>query len=87
MLGNVLEFCQNMKISLDRLAVRMSGERAEGPSRIAAISASIEIEGDVPEERLETLLRVAKGCRMHNTLTRPPKIDVDLTVGAKKVAG
>ena len=87
MLGNVLEFCQNMKISLDRLAVRMSGERADNPSRIAAISASIEIEGDVPEERVETLLRVAKGCRMHNTLTRPPKINVDLTVSAKKAAG
>lgn len=87
MLGNVLEFCQNMKISLDRLAVRMSGTREDNPSRIAAISASIEIEGDVPEERLETILRVARGCRMHNTLTRPPKINVDLTVGVKKAAG
>ncbi len=76
-----------MNIPLERFSVRMAGERAEGPSRIAAISAAIEAVGDIPEERLETIIRVAKGCRMHNTLTRPPKIDVDLTVGAKKVAG
>ncbi len=87
MLGNVLEFCQNMNIPLARLAVRMSGTREDNPSRIAAISAAIEAVGDIPEERLETILRVAKGCRMHNTLTRPPKIDVALTVGAKKAAG
>ena len=76
-----------MNIPLERLSVRMVGERADNPSRIAAISAAIEAVGDIPEERLETLLRVAKGCRMHNTLTRPPKIKVDLTVGAKKAAG
>ncbi len=31
-------------------------------------------------ERVETIKRVAKGCRIHNTLTRPPRIDVDLRV-------
>ena len=29
---------------------------------------------------VETIKRVAKGCRIHNTLTRPPRIDVDLRV-------
>ncbi len=86
MMGNILEFCQNMDIPLNRLSVQMEGKRESNPSRIGEISASIEIEGDIPEERVETLRRVVKGCRIHNTFTKPPKIGVNLTVNENKPA-
>lgn len=80
MMGNVLEFCQNMEIPIARLSIRMEGVREINPSRISEINAFIDLDGEVPEERRETLLRVATGCRIHNTLTRPPKIDVNLSI-------
>lgn len=84
MMGNVLEFCQNMEIPIERLSIRMEGVRDVNPSRVSEINAFIDLDGDVPEERRGTLLRVAKGCRIHNTLTRPPKIDVNLSINEVK---
>ncbi len=78
MTGNVLEFCRNMKIPLEKLSIRMEGKRESNPDRVTEIRATMEILGEIPQERMETIIRVAKGCRIHNTLTRPPRIDVDL---------
>lgn len=78
MTGNVLEFCQNMKIPLEGLSIRVEGTRSANPERISEIRAFIDISGDIPPERMETIKRVATGCRIHNTLTRPPRIEVDL---------
>ncbi len=56
----------------------MEGKREANPDRVSEIRATMEISGEIPPERVETIKRVAKGCRIHNTLTRPPRIDVDL---------
>lgn len=84
MMSNVLEFCQNMRIPIESFSIRMEGKRDVNPSRISEINATIDLNGEVPEERRETLMRVAKGCRIHNTLTRPPKIDVNLNIHVVK---
>ena len=86
MMSNVLELCQNMKIPIESFSIRMEGLRDVNPSRISEINAIIDLNGDVPEERRATLMRVAKGCRIHNTLTRPPKIEVSLSVNEVKSA-
>ena len=69
-----------MNIPLERLSIRLEGRRETNPERISEIRATIEISGEIPPERVETIKRVAKGCRIHNTLMRPPRIDVDLRV-------
>ncbi len=69
-----------MHIPLERLSIRLEGRRETNPERVSEIRATIEISGEIPSERVETIKRVAKGCRIHNTLTRPPRIDVDLRV-------
>jgi uncharacterized OsmC-like protein len=80
MTSNVLEFCRNMKIPVNKLSIRMEGTRSANPDRISEIRATMEISGEIPPERVETFKRVAKGCRIHNTLKRSPRIDVDLKV-------
>ncbi len=67
-----------MKIPVEGVSIRMEGTRSANPDRVSAIRAFINLSGDIPPERVETIKRVAKGCRIHNTLTRPPRIDVDL---------
>ena len=67
-----------MNIPLEKLSIRMEGKREANPDRVSEIQATMEISGEIPPERVETIKRVAKGCRIHNTLTRPPRIDVDL---------
>lgn len=69
-----------MNIPVSKLSIRMEGTRSANPDRISEIRATMEISGEIPPERVETIKRVAKGCRIHNTLKRPPRIDVDLNV-------
>ncbi len=80
MTSNVLEFCRNMKIPVEGVSIRMEGTRSANPDRISLIRAIIGLSGDIPPERVETIKRVAKRCRIHNTLSRSPEINVDLTI-------
>jgi uncharacterized OsmC-like protein len=84
MMGNVLEFCQNMGILIEKLSIRMEGDRETNPSRVAVIRASMSLDGDIPEGRVQTIFRVARGCRIHNTFAQPPKIDVRLIVNREQ---
>ena len=69
-----------MKIPVEGVSIRMEGTRSANPDRISEIRATMEISGEIPPERVETIKRVAKGCRIHNTLSRPPEISVDLKI-------
>ena len=80
MMGNILGFCENMEIPIERFSIGVEGVRMESPMRVSEIRVEIDLVGDVPPERVETLKRVARGCRIHNTLSNPPAIDLDLRV-------
>ena len=82
-MGTVLEFCGNMKIPIESFSIEVEGKREHKPERISEVQISLELVGDIPEERLDTLKRVAKGCRVHYTMTHPPKIELDLRVAER----
>ena len=69
-----------MKIPVEGVSIQMEGTRSANPDRISEIRATMEISGEIPPERVETIKRVAKGCRIHNTLKRAPDISVDITI-------
>lgn len=84
-MGTVLTFCDNMKIPVEGFTIDVGGKRDTAPERISEIQVSIRIEGDIPAERIDTLKRVANGCRIHYTITHPPKIELALEAGGKTV--
>lgn len=84
-MGTVLTFCNNMKIPVESFEIGVEGKRDTAPERISEIQVSLSVAGDIPEERLDTLKRVAKGCRIHYTITHPPKIELELKAGKKVV--
>ena len=77
-MGTVLTFCDNMKIPVDAFTIDVEGKRETAPERISEIQVSICLEGDIPTERLDTLKRVANGCRIHYTITHPPKNQLNI---------
>ena len=83
-MGTLLEFCKNMSIPLESFSIELEGKREKAPERVGEIRISLALSGDVPEERIETLRRVAKGCRVHYTMTHPPKIDLTVQVTQAK---
>ena len=84
-MGTVLTFCNNMKIPVDSFEIDVEGKRDTAPERVSEIQVSLNLSGDIPEERLETLKRVAGGCRIHYTIKHSPKIEMKLKVGEKTV--
>jgi putative redox protein len=48
------------------------------PARIESMDVRIHVPDQVPAERLPALLAVASGCTVHNTLRRPPHIEINL---------
>ncbi|MBI4195770.1 MAG: OsmC family protein [Betaproteobacteria bacterium] len=82
-MGTVLTFCKNMNIPVESFVIDVEGKRETSPERISEIQVSLRLAGDIPEQRLETLKRVAKGCRIHHTITQSPPIGIELKAGEK----
>ncbi|MDP7663823.1 MAG: tetratricopeptide repeat protein [Nitrospinota bacterium] len=82
-MGTLLNFCENMNIPIENFSVEVEGRREKNPERINEVEISISLTGEIPGDRVATLERVAKGCRVHYTMTHPPKISLNLTVTDK----
>jgi putative redox protein len=52
---------------------------ADRPARVAAVRLTLRVPRDVPVERWPALQAVASHCTVHNTLTDPPHVSIDLT--------
>jgi len=53
-------------------------ELADNPKRVAAIVVDLELPEGVPEDKKETVRQVAERCLIHETLKRPPAVDVEV---------
>lgn len=52
---------------------------ADRPARVAAVRLTLRVPADVPTDRWAALQAVASHCTVHNTLTTPPDVTVDLS--------
>jgi uncharacterized OsmC-like protein len=57
--------------------VSLTLELADSPKRVGAIVVDVELPNGVPEERRETIRRVAEKCTIHETFNHPPRVDVE----------
>jgi putative redox protein len=53
---------------------------AARPARVADVHITLAVSPTVPAERLEGLLAVASHCTVHNSLTVPPAVTVNMGV-------
>ena len=51
---------------------------ADRPARVAAVRLTVRVPADVPTDRWPALQAVASHCTVHNTLTTPPDVTIDL---------
>jgi uncharacterized OsmC-like protein len=55
---------------------QMAGDR---PARVAAVQVHLRVPAELPAERRPALLAVAAHCTVHNSLTQPPAVTVELS--------
>lgn len=60
------------------VAVSLALELAEDPKRVGAIFADVDLPADVPEEEKERIRLLAGRCVIHETLARPPRVDIEV---------
>lgn len=86
MLGSALGYCtmsvlhswaSNADLPTEGLAVRVTWVFVEEPHRVGEMNLEL-IWPSLPPERLNAAKRVAHLCGVHNTLTHPPRISVEL---------
>ena len=58
--------------------VNLALELADDPKRVGRIVVDLELPDGVPDERKETVRRVAERCLIQETLRHPPAVDVDV---------
>jgi uncharacterized OsmC-like protein len=66
------------ELPTEGLAVRTSFTMASRPARVGEMLLHIELPAGIPEEKRAALLAVASHCTVHNTLSIPPKVSIDL---------
>jgi uncharacterized OsmC-like protein len=62
-------------------SLRVSAEydmAADRPARIAAVRVRLAVPDDLAQHRRPALLAVATHCTVHNSLTDPPAVDIQL---------
>ena len=75
------QYLKTRKLNTDKLTVRVSAEKGTQPARLA----SFVIEVDAPEldaRHRDGLVRAVKACLIHNTLSQPPAIDLQVHTAA-----
>ena len=60
------------------LAVTGQAESGANPSRVARMTITLTLPQGVPEDKRAALLAVASHCTVHNTLTHPPEVLVQI---------
>jgi putative redox protein len=76
------QFCAAREIPVEGLRVEVRTETARAPGRIARFDVRLFLPADVPEQYMPALERAVQSCPVHNTLTHPPEITLDLVAPA-----
>jgi len=65
--------------SRDGLGVSVAFDMAtDRPARVASVRLSVRVPADLPAERRPGLAAVVSHCTVHNSLTVPPDVTIDL---------
>ena len=65
-------FCERRKIPAKGLNIELDWKWAEDPHRIGSIKADITLPARLDQKEKAGLLRIVKGCTVHNTMRNPP---------------
>ncbi len=78
-------FLRRHEVDTTGVTLEVTWEKATDPDRISAFNIKLHVPAGVPEKLRAPLLRVAKSCYVHHTISGHPAVEVDL-VDAPEVA-
>lgn len=80
MAGTMLNFARGQEIAVHGMSIAIEDEALDHPDRMGRIAIDMGVMADATAKQAASLERVAAACKIHNTLERPPTIDLNFTV-------
>jgi uncharacterized OsmC-like protein len=74
-----VEYLKARHLSTTGLRVHTTAEKVKNPGRLDDIRIAVDCPEGLAEKDREGVLRACEKCLIHNTLTHPPKLRVELT--------
>jgi len=71
-------FLRRHDIAPGGLRVECDFEMGERPARVERIDLKLHVPPGFPESRRAALMAVVEHCTVHNSLTRPPAVEIEL---------
>lgn len=71
-------YCARHQIPCKGFTIDVDWSYAEQPHRVGAVELRVNLPSDLTPEQRETLLKVAHGCTVHQSLSIPPIVDIQL---------
>jgi putative redox protein len=73
------EYLRARNLPATGLTVSVTAAKGQRPARLIAFRIRLNVPGLSDQRHREGILRAAKGCLIHNTLTHPATIEIELT--------
>jgi len=74
----VQRYCETHGYEGD-VEVCLTLELADDPKRVGGIFIDVELPDGVPENKKDAARRAAERCLVHETLTNPPQVDIEIS--------
>lgn len=71
-------YCARHQIPCEGFTVDAEWSYAEQPHRVGAVEIKLNLPAELAPEQREKLLKVAHGCTVHQSITVPPKVEIQL---------
>jgi len=76
-------FLRRHGIAAEGLRVDCDFEMGERPARVESIAIKLRLPPGFPESRRAAMMAVVEHCTVHNSLTRPPTVGIELTAATR----
>jgi uncharacterized OsmC-like protein len=81
-----VDYLKRQKLVVEGTKVKVTADKAKNPARLDNFKIEVEVPIGLSEEQVKGMEEAVNRCLVHNTLTHPPKIELEIK-GAARVAG
>lgn len=78
------EYLRVRKLSSEGLSVKVTAEKAQRPAHLKTFRVVLSVPGLEDQHHREGVIRATKSCLIHNTLSRPGEIGIELEDGNRR---
>ena len=72
------DYLKRQNLAVEGTRVRVTAEKAKNPARLDNFKIEVEVAAGLSEEHVKGVEEAVHRCLIHNTLTHPPQIELEI---------